>query len=50
MNEKRKATLIGSVAVILWAMLALFTTEVADIPPFQLVSLCFGIASIFSAL
>lgn len=50
MDEKRKATLIGSIAVILWALLALFTTEVADIPPFQLVSLCFGIASIFSAL
>lgn len=50
MDEKRKATLIGSVAVILWALLALFTTEVADIPLFQLVSLCFGIASIFSAL
>lgn len=50
MDEKRKATLIGSIAVILWALLALFTTTVANIPPFQLVSLCFGIASIFSAV
>jgi len=26
MDKKRKATLIGSIAVILWALLALFTT------------------------
>ncbi|KJE37175.1 membrane protein [Thalassospira sp. HJ] len=49
-DEKRKATLIGVIAVVLWALLALFTTELASIPPFQLVSLCFAVASIFSAL
>jgi drug/metabolite transporter (DMT)-like permease len=50
MDHKRKATLIGAIAVILWALLALFTTTVANIPPFQLVGLCFGVASLFSAL
>lgn len=49
-DNRRKATLIGTIAVVLWALLALFTTELSTIPPFQLVSLCFGIASIFSAL
>jgi len=48
-NGKRKATLIGAIAVILWALLALFTTELASIPPFQLVSLCFAIATLFGA-
>lgn len=48
--EKRTATMIGGIAVLLWSLLALFTTEVSAIPPFQLVSLCFAIASIFSAV
>lgn len=47
--EKRTATMIGGVAVLLWSLLALFTTKVSAIPPFQLVSLCFAIASVFSA-
>lgn len=39
-----RATLIGGVAVLLWATLALFTTLTEGIPPFQLVALTFGIA------
>ncbi|MFH1803997.1 MAG: DMT family transporter [Pseudomonadota bacterium] len=49
-DPRTRATLIGTIAVLLWALLALFTTEVSNMPPFQLVSLCFGVAAIFSAL
>ncbi|MEQ8389623.1 MAG: EamA family transporter [Thalassospira sp.] len=49
-NQKRSATVIGAIAVVLWSLLALLTTEVSTIPPFQLVSLCFSIASIFSCI
>jgi len=38
------ATLIGGIAVLLWATLALFTTAAAAIPPFELVALTFAIA------
>lgn len=46
--QKSKATFVGMIAVVLWALLALFTTEVSAIPPFQLVSLCFTVAAVFS--
>ena len=46
--QKSKATFVGMIAVVLWALLALFTTEVSAIPPFQLVSLCFAVAAVFS--
>ncbi|MEQ5777889.1 DMT family transporter [Thalassospira sp. NFXS8] len=49
LDPKTKATLIGTIAVLLWALLALFTTVVKSIPPFQLVSLCFSVATVFSA-
>ncbi|OSQ37227.1 DMT family transporter [Thalassospira mesophila] len=49
-DSKTKATLIGTIAVLLWALLALFTTLVKSIPPFELVSLCFGVATVFSAM
>src|SRR5512146_2803688 len=42
--ERLRATLIGFVAVLLWATLALFTTATGQVPPFQLLSLTFGIA------
>ena len=38
------ATLIGGIAVLLWATLALFTTAAAEVPPFELVALTFAIA------
>jgi len=50
LDSKTKATLIGTIAVLLWALLALFTTVVKSIPPFQLVSLCFSVATVFSAV
>jgi drug/metabolite transporter (DMT)-like permease len=38
-----KATLIGATAILMWALLALFTIGSAPVPPFMLNALCFGI-------
>lgn len=43
-STRGKATLVGGIAVLLWALLALFTTWAAGIPPFQLLALSFAIA------
>lgn len=43
--HRTRATAIGSVAVILWSLLALITTGARGIPPFQLTALSFAIAS-----
>lgn len=40
---RRTATMIGFSAVLLWALLALFTIGSAPVPPFLLNTLCFGI-------
>jgi drug/metabolite transporter (DMT)-like permease len=40
----RRATLIGFAAVLMWGALALLTVWSGDVPPFQLVALCFAIA------
>jgi drug/metabolite transporter (DMT)-like permease len=48
--ERVRATLIGFIAVLLWATLALFTTATGQVPPFQLLSLTFGIAFAVSLL
>ena len=45
-----RATLIGFVAILLWATLALFTTATGQVPPFLLLSLTFGIAFAVSLL
>ncbi|NQV58411.1 MAG: EamA family transporter [Alphaproteobacteria bacterium] len=42
--HRRRATLIGFVAVLMWSLLALFTTATGQIPPFQLAAMTFGIA------
>ena len=44
--KRLTATLAGGTAVLLWALLALFTTWASGIPPFQLVSLCFTVAAL----
>jgi len=50
-DQKRfRATLIGGTAVLLWGLLALFTTLTGKIPPFQLAALSFGIATAFVVL
>lgn len=45
-----KATLIGTLALVLWALLALFTTATQGIPPYQLLALTFAVASLLSAV
>ena len=41
-----RATAIGLVAVLLWALLALLTVGTAPVPPFQLNAICFTIGGI----
>ena len=48
--HRLRATLIGFIAVLLWATLALFTTATGSVPPFLLLSLTFGIAFAVSLL
>ena len=43
-DRRLRATLIGGIAVLLWATLALLTTAAQPVPPFQLVALTFGLA------
>ncbi|MEM8824206.1 MAG: EamA family transporter [Pseudomonadota bacterium] len=45
-----KATLAGFGAVILWATLALFTTLSGDIPPLQLLAMCFAVGGAIGGL
>ncbi len=47
---KATATLIGFSAVLLWALLALFTDATAPVPPFLLNALCFGIGGALGLL
>ena len=42
--SRLRATAIGGIAVLLWAVLALLTTAAQPVPPFQLMALTFGIA------
>jgi drug/metabolite transporter (DMT)-like permease len=43
-GARRRATLIGALAVLLWATLALLTAATGRIPPFQLTAMTFGLA------
>lgn len=43
MTTRTQATAIGFVAVLLWALLALFTVGTAPTPPFLLNAICFSI-------
>jgi drug/metabolite transporter (DMT)-like permease len=45
-----KATAIGFTAVLMWALLALFTIGSAPVPPFLLNALCFGIGGLIGLL
>jgi drug/metabolite transporter (DMT)-like permease len=44
--SRRRATLAGFAAVLLWSSLAVLTTATGGIPPFQLLALGFGIAGV----
>ena len=41
---RTRATLIGFTAILMWALLALFTVLSAPVPPFQLNAVCFAIS------
>ncbi|MBU1295087.1 MAG: EamA family transporter [Gammaproteobacteria bacterium] len=41
-----QATLIGSIAILLWSSLALFTTQANLVPPLLLLTVTFGVASL----
>ena len=43
MLQLSRPTLLGLVAILLWGLLALFTTATAGIPPFQVTAITFGI-------
>ncbi len=42
--RRGRATALGSVAIVLWALLALFTTGAVGVPRFQLLALTLGLA------
>ena len=44
LGTRRRATSIGFVAVLMWALLALFTAATGAVPPFQLAAMTFSIA------
>lgn len=50
-NDKHKilrATLVGCVALLLWATLALLSTLANTIPPFQMVAMAFAVAALLA--
>ncbi len=47
--SRSRATFIGFIAVLLWALLALLTVGSAPVPPFQLAALCFAIGGALGA-
>ncbi len=47
---RRTATAIGFLAVLLWALLALFTIGSAPVPPFQLNAMTFAIGGLLGAV
>ena len=44
--SRRRATAIGFIAILLWALLALFTVGSAPVPPFQLNAMCFALGGL----
>ena len=48
--SRSKATLIGFGAVLLWALLALFTVASNPVPPLQLNAICFGIGGMLGLI
>src|SRR5665213_2923457 len=42
-----RATLIGSLALLLWSILALLSRAAAELPPFQLTAMAFSVTAVF---
>ncbi|WP_127562414.1 DMT family transporter [Nioella ostreopsis] len=47
---RNSATGVGFIAILLWALLAYFTAESGQVPPFQLTAMSFGIGGLAGAL
>ncbi len=48
LRRQRQATLVGFIAVLMWALLALFTAATGQVPPLQLAAMTFGIAFVLA--
>jgi drug/metabolite transporter (DMT)-like permease len=48
--SKKRATLVGFTAVLMWSLLALFVAASGNVPPFQLAAMSFAIAAAAGAL
>lgn len=48
--SRNRATAIGFIAVLLWALLALFTVGTAPMPPLQLNAVCFSIGGMIGLI
>ncbi|MEJ8569873.1 DMT family transporter [Microbaculum marinum] len=48
-RTRLRATLIGFTAVLMWALLALFTAASGEVPPFQLAAMCFLVGGLIGA-
>lgn len=46
MPPRRRATLSGLIAILLWSSLAVMTAGSGDVPPFQLLTMSFGLGSL----
>jgi len=44
-SSTRRGTLVGATAVLLWATLATLTILSGDVPPFQLLAMCFALGA-----
>lgn len=44
-SSTRRGTLVGATAVLLWATLATLTVLSGDVPPFQLLAMCFALGA-----
>ncbi|GLQ35673.1 membrane protein [Amylibacter marinus] len=47
---RKQATAVGGIAILLWALLALFTVGSVPVPPFQLNAICFGIGGVLGLI
>lgn len=48
--SKTRATILGSMAILMWSLLALLTVKTAPVPAFQLTALTFAIGAFVGAL
>lgn len=49
-GPSRRASLLGTGAIALWAVLAVLTAQVTALPPFQITAITFGIGGVLLAL